>query len=52
MGEGRYKSTPMDGGVGAECLHRGVGAECLHRGVGKRPPVAGSVPTTKKEPKK
>jgi len=21
-----YKSSPMEGGMGAECLHRGVGA--------------------------
>jgi len=24
MGVGRYKSDPMEGGMGAECLHRGV----------------------------
>jgi hypothetical protein len=22
MGEGRYKSSPMEGGMGAECLHK------------------------------
>jgi hypothetical protein len=24
MEVGRYKSVPMEGGMGAECLHRGV----------------------------
>ena len=52
--------SPLERGVGTECLHwRGVwgqnvstGEGCgdrmspLERGVGKRPPVAGSVPTS------